>query len=168
MAGKGELMLLLFVLVVGTLLGAVPWRGRRRTARDAARVGMAVAMVVAGVLHLVAPTPFLQHLPPWVPAAGFLVTLTGMIEIALGSGLLAPLPWRRFVAVALALYLVAVFPANVYVAVAGVDVQGQPGGIYPWLRLPFQILFVWWALWSTPPHDQPDSRSAADTVATEA
>jgi hypothetical protein len=37
----------------------------------------------------------------------------------------------------------------VYVAVAGIDVEGQPGGWYPWLRLPFQVLFVAWALWST-------------------
>ena len=41
-----------------------------------------------------------------------------------------------------------VFPANVYVAIAGLDVDGQPGGIYPWLRLPFQALFIAWALWS--------------------
>jgi uncharacterized membrane protein len=44
---------------------------------------------------------------------------------------------------------VAVFPANVYVAVADVAVDGQPGGWYPWLRLPFQALFIGWVLWST-------------------
>jgi uncharacterized membrane protein len=37
----------------------------------------------------------------------------------------------------------------VYVAVAGVEVDGQPGGQYPWLRLPLQALFVWLALWTT-------------------
>jgi uncharacterized membrane protein len=50
---------------------------------------------------------------------------------------------------ALAAYLVAVFPSNVYVAIAAVEVDGQPGGWYPWFRLPLQVLFVAWALWST-------------------
>jgi uncharacterized membrane protein len=122
---------------------------------------MAAAMVVAGITHLVTPTPFLQHLPPWVPAADLLVAASGVAEIALGLGLELPVPWRRRVAVALALYLVAVFPANVYVAVAGIDVQGQPGGVYPWLRLPLQVLFVWWALWSTPPAPGATARGAS-------
>ena len=43
----------------------------------------------------------------------------------------------------------AVFPGNVYVAVAGVDVEGQPGGIYSWLRLPLQAVFVWLAIATT-------------------
>jgi hypothetical protein len=37
----------------------------------------------------------------------------------------------------------------VYVAVADVDVNGQPGGVYRWLRLPVQVLLVWIALRST-------------------
>jgi uncharacterized membrane protein len=95
------------------------------------------------------PEPFVQHLPSWVPAAEALVLVSGGIEIVLGGALLARQPWRRFAGLALAAYLVAVFPANVYVAVAAVDVDGQPGGWYPWIRLPFQVLFVAWALWST-------------------
>jgi uncharacterized membrane protein len=95
------------------------------------------------------PTPFVQHLPSWVPAAETLILITGGIEVALGAALLTRQPWRRFVGLALAAYLVAVFPSNVYVAIAAVDVEGQPGGWYPWVRLPFQILFVAWALWST-------------------
>jgi uncharacterized membrane protein len=110
---------------------------------------MATAMVFAGVAHWLMPTPFVQHLPPWVPAAEALVLVTGVVEIGLGAALLLRQPWRRRAGLALAAYLVAVFPANVYVAVAGIDVEGQPGGWYPWLRLPFQVLFVAWALWST-------------------
>ena len=41
------------------------------------------------------------------------------------------------------------FPANVYVAVADVDVEGQPGGVFQWIRLPLQAVFIAWALWST-------------------
>lgn len=61
---------------------------------------------------------------------------------------------------ALALYLVAVWPANVYVAAAGVDVEGQPGGAYPWIRVPLQVLFIAWALWSS--HDTRPQRVAPE------
>jgi uncharacterized membrane protein len=143
-------MIFLLALVVATLLAAVlPTRFGPRSARRAARLGMAVAMVFAGAAHWFMPTPFVQHLPSWVPAAETLILLTGGIEVALGAALLARQPWRRFAGLALAAYLVAVFPSNVYVAVAAVDVEGQPGGWYPWVRLPFQVLFVAWALWST-------------------
>ncbi len=142
-------MIFLVVLALATLLAAaVLWMSGQRSARRAALLGMATAMVFAGAAHWLMPTPFVQHLPPWVPAAEALVLVTGVIEVGLGAALLRR-TWQRRAGLALAAYLVAVFPANVYVAVAGVDVDGQPGGWYPWLRLPFQVLFVAWALWST-------------------
>ena len=54
-----------------------------------------------------------------------------------------------------AAFLVSVFPANVYVTVAGVDVDGLPGGLYPSLRLPLQAVFVVWAWASTRPIRDP-------------
>lgn len=139
-------MIFMLVLIVATLVAAIIQRGS--AVRSWARWGLAVALIVAGVAHLADPTPFEQHLPGWVPGATGLVLVTGLIEIGLG----AALAWsqrRREVGAVVAVYLVGVFPANVYVAVAGVDVDGQPGGVYPWIRLPFQALFVAWALWST-------------------
>lgn len=136
------------VLVV---LFALAWLTLRRgrSLADLWRFALAGAMVVAGVLHLVQPTPFLQHLPPWTPEPELLVALSGVAEVVLGLGLLVRPPWRRPVGVLLALFLVAVFPANVYVAVAGIEVDGQPGGLYPWLRLLLQPVLVWLAVWST-------------------
>jgi uncharacterized membrane protein len=143
-------VIFLAVLALATLLAAVVlWMSGHRSTRRAALLGMATAMVFAGAAHWLMPTPFVQHLPPWVPAALALVLVTGVIEIGLGAALLLRQPWRRRAGLALAAYLVAVFPANVYVAVADVAVDGQPGGWYAWLRLPFQALFVAWALWST-------------------
>ena len=63
----------------------------------------------------------------------------------------------------MAAYLVAVFPANIYVAVADVDVTGQPGGFQAWLRLPLQVLFIAWALASTTPTPTP-ARPHGSTV----
>lgn len=143
-------MIFLFVLTIVTgAVAAVLALGRKFSARQAARAGMAVAMAFAGISHLLLPTPFLQHLPTWVPMREELIFVTGLLEIALGVALLLRQPLRRWAGLALAGYLVAVFPSNIYVAVAGVDVEGQPGGAYPWLRLPFQLLFIAWAIWST-------------------
>lgn len=143
-------MIFLAVLALATAAAAAVLALRRRySTRQAARIGMALAMAFAGVSHLLMPTPFVQHLPTWVPLREELVLLTGLLEIALGAALLLRQPLRGWAGLALAGYLVAVFPSNVYVAVAQVDVEGQPGGAYPWIRLPFQLLFIAWALWST-------------------
>ena len=147
-------MIFFVVLAVATAVALLVVRGRDR--RAAARWGLGIAMVVAGLAHLANPTPFEQHLPEWVPGAGLLVATTGLVEMVLGVGLALARSRRRLFGAATAAYLASIFPANVYVAVAGVEVDGQPGGIYPWLRLPFQVLFITWALWSTARPVTPD------------
>jgi uncharacterized membrane protein len=159
-------MIFMAVLAVATLLAAaIPTRSGRRPFRDAARLGMAAAMAFAGVSHWLMPTPFIQHVPPFIPAAEAVVLLSGVVEVALGAALLLPSPWRRGAGLALAAYLVAVFPANLYVAIAGIDVQGQPDGWYSWLRLPLQAVFIAWALWSTGWAARAGTRTAARTSA---
>ncbi len=109
----------------------------------------AVAMIAVGALHFASPTPFERIVPPWLPAARWLVWVSGAAEIALGAGLLAP---RTRVASALglvALY-VAVFPANVHMALHRVSLfEGEPPpptwALYA--RLPMQALLVANALW---------------------
>jgi uncharacterized membrane protein len=140
-------MLFFIVLAVATALVTIA--RRREPFRGNVRIGLGVAMAFAGASHLFMPTPFVQHLPEWVPVRTELIYFTGIVEIALGSALLWPARWRQLAGLALAAYLVSVFPSNVYVAVEAIDVDGQPGGVYPWLRLPFQALFVGLALWST-------------------
>ena len=143
-------MIFLLALTLATAACAAIASCRRRfSPRDAARSGMAIALAFAGASHLFLATPFIQHLPPWVPLRAEIVLVSGLVEIAFGIALLLKPPARRRLGVALALYYVAVFPGNVYVAVLDVDVDGQPGGVYPWVRLPLQLLFIAWALWST-------------------
>jgi uncharacterized membrane protein len=144
-------MQFLAILIVSTALAALV--GRRKGGwRDHSRRGFAVAMVIAGVGHFANSEPFVQHLPDWVPAREALVYITGAFEIALGAALLFSKTHRAAVGRLVAAFLVAVFPANVYVAVAHVDVSGQPGGVHAWIRLPLQLLFIGWALFSTGPH----------------
>jgi uncharacterized membrane protein len=144
-------MLFLAILILAT---ALAWLFRRHEGgwRDHARRGLALAIVFAGFSHFAQSEPFVQHLPDWVPAPEALVYITGVIEIALGVALLLARTHRVAVGQLLAAYLVAVLPANIYVAVADVDVDGQPGGVYTWIRLPLQGLFIAWALISTAPN----------------
>lgn len=155
--------MIVLALLLGTYLTLSLVARQRLTQRARWRVALAAAMVIAGIAHLVAPAPFVQHLPTWVPARELIVLVSGLVEIGLGGALFVPQPFRRQAGLALAIFLVLVFPANVYVAVAGVAVDGQPGGLYPWLRLPWQALFVWLALWSTESTDH-GARPAARSV----
>jgi uncharacterized membrane protein len=140
-------MMFLSILAVATLVAAAI--GRRSSWQTHLRRGLAVAMIMAGIAHLTQPAPFLAHLPEWVPARDLIIAATGVIEIILGAALFGPSRHRGPVGRLLVAYLVVVVPANVYVAIANVAVEGQPGGLYAWLRLPVQALLVWIALWST-------------------
>jgi uncharacterized membrane protein len=125
---------------------------RVMTVRRLARVVLAVAMVAVGVLHFTDPVPFVRIVPPWLPAPLWLVWISGVAEIGLGAILLAPGERARWVARwgLIALY-VAVFPANVHMAVDGV--QLDPADPMPawiaWARLPLQLVFIAWAWWVT-------------------
>ena len=144
---------MVLVVLVGTYVIArlLPSRlHRRRPPPDAARVAMATAMTFTGVSHVVNPRPFVQHLPDFMPAREQIIFGTGLLEMLFGAGLVARSRWRREVALALAAYLVAVFPANVYVAATGIRIEGLPGASHPWLRLPLQFVYIAWAFWAVP------------------
>ena len=145
-------MILFAVLVAAFAVSYLVLRHRRY--RDAARWAMAVAMVFAGVSHFADPASFVQMLPEFVPYRPAVILATGLIEILLGIGLLIPRRLRRPVALALVAYLVAVFPANVYVAATAVSVDDLGWG-NPWLRLPFQAVYIAWVLWAVPDALQP-------------
>ena len=117
--------------------------------RDVVRLGLGVLMVAAGIAHLVAPRPYIQHLPESVPFRAELVRLTGAVELGLAAGLVGPRRFRRPTGMALAAFLLLVFPANVYAAVSQVPVDGMPAGWIRWARLPLQLPLVAAALWST-------------------
>ena len=153
------MIILAVLIVVFGIAMLIPARGGRRSPRTAARLAMAVAMVFSGVSHFADPAAFTQLLPEFVPVPTAVILATGAIEILLGVGLLVS-RWRQEVALALVAYLVAVFPANVYVAVADVPLEGLGGG-NPWLRLPFQAIYIAWVLWAVPGTFEPARKVAA-------
>ena len=113
---------------------------------------MALLYVVAGGLHFVVPELYVQIVPPVLPAPLALVYLSGVAEIAVGLGLLVPRtrPYAAWATIAL---LVAIFPANVYMAVSMVTIEGTGGGdpsaLVRWGRLPLQGVLIAWAYWYT-------------------
>ncbi|HEY9630316.1 MAG TPA: DoxX family protein [Coleofasciculaceae cyanobacterium] len=116
------------------------------------RVVLAVFMVTAGVLHWVTPEPFVKIVPSFLPAPLALVYISGVFEILGGVGLL--LPWvNQAAAWGLIALFIAVFPANINMAVNRIHLDGIPDS--PWLlwgRLPLQAVLIAWAWWYTRPH----------------
>ena len=113
---------------------------------------MGPGYVIAGILHFVVPELYAQIIPPILPAPLALVYLSGVAEIAVGVGLLIPRT-RRYAAWATIGLLVAIFPANVYMATSMVVVEGLGGGdpspLARWGRLPLQGVLILWAYWYT-------------------
>lgn len=102
--------------------------------------------MATGALHLVHPAPFLKIMPPGMPLPLVMVYTSGVAEIAGGIGLL--IPRVRWIAVwGLVVLLVAVFPANVYMAIAKVQITVRPLPDWLlWARLALQPVLIWWVL----------------------
>lgn len=102
---------------------------------------LAILFVVAGVFHFVNPRPYLSMMPQYLPWPLVLIWLSGVAEVIGGLGILIN-STRRLAAWGLIALLIAVFPANLNIAFngwPGVDIAKW----VIWLRLPFQILFIW-------------------------
>jgi uncharacterized membrane protein len=111
---------------------------------------MAVAYGLAGFNHLMNPEFYIAIIPPGLPNPEWLNLISGLAEIVLGVFLLEPRV-RSLAAWGIIALLIAIFPANVYVAIENVGLGG-PGtgaGAANWVRLPFQALFIAWAWWYT-------------------
>ncbi len=116
----------------------------------AGRFLLAAFFIVAGILHFLFPEPYIRMVPPLVPCPRAMVWVSGAAEIMGGIGLVLP-GWRRPAAWGLVLLLIAVFPANLYMAVAHLQFAGLLGtGLLgkswaQWLRLPLQLPLIYWA-----------------------
>jgi uncharacterized membrane protein len=108
---------------------------------------LGLLFVGAGTLHLVWPEPFVRAMPPYLSWHLELVYLSGVIEIVLGVLVLVP-RCQRPAAWGLVALLVAVFPANVHMALHP-DLFPRFSPAVLWARLPLQGLLIAWAYWFT-------------------
>jgi uncharacterized membrane protein len=98
--------------------------------------------VVAGTLHFTHTRFYVRIMPPYLPAHRALVYASGVAEVAGGLALLHPRTRRRGGWWLIAT-LLAVFPANVHMALHPEEFDGIPGGRAAlWARLPFQGVFI--------------------------
>ena len=111
------------------------------------KVLFAILFITAGILHFTTPDFFLRIVPPILPAPLFIVYLSGVFEIALGILLLIP-KFSRLAAYGLIALLIAVFPANIYMAL-NPQTFADYNPLMLYLRLPIQFLLIFWAYWFT-------------------
>jgi uncharacterized membrane protein len=147
----------LIVLVTVTLIARLAGQlsvGPLRDWAAATRVGLAVMFCFTAAAHFNSMrSDMVRMMPPGVPNPEFMVTFTGICEILGAIGLLVP-GTRRYAGIALILFLVAVLPANIHAARAGVTLRGAPPTpLIP--RVVLQLLFIvliWWSGIRAPRH----------------
>jgi len=99
--------------------------------------------VIVGIKHFIEPEYFLSIVPPYLPYHLELVYISGLFEILFGLLILFP-KYRYYGAIGLILLLIAVFPANIYLAQSkeAQEAIGATQEIATW-RLPIQGVLVW-------------------------
>lgn len=110
---------------------------------------MALLYAVAGANHLIHPEVYKQIMPEWVPLHDEMVFISGICEIVFALLLLLQLT-RRISAWFIILLLIAVFPANIQMML-NYHHEHKPGLWLTVLRLPLQIVLIWWAYSFTKP-----------------
>ncbi|MEO5930647.1 MAG: DoxX family membrane protein, partial [Candidatus Kapaibacterium sp.] len=138
----------------GTLTDPFPGYGYSSTInRSVTRYIFGISLAFAGLNHFINPAGYVRIFPPYLPFPQLLVGLSGVAELLLGVLILFP-RYMRLAAWGSIALLVAVFPANIHMALhpelfPGID------PIILWLRLPLQGVFIAWAYWYVRPAYRP-------------
>jgi uncharacterized membrane protein len=106
------------------------------------RIVLGGFFLAAGALHFIKPRPYESIMPEALPAHRELVYLSGAAEMAGGAGVLAD-PTRRAAGWWLIATMLAVFPANINMAVGAERFEDVPEPLL-WARLPLQAAIVYW------------------------
>jgi uncharacterized membrane protein len=110
---------------------------------DRSRLGLAAFMTVAGIVHFAAPKFYESIVPVWAGEPRRVVYLSGVAELLCGAMVAIP-KTKRLGAWATLIVLIAVYPANINMAIqAGVPSDAVGWGA--WLRLPLQFPMWRWA-----------------------
>jgi uncharacterized membrane protein len=117
--------------------------------RSIARFFAGPVMTLAGINHFIMTESYERIVPDALPDPTMLVYVSGIAEILGGLGSMHPRT-RRAAGWLLVATLVAVFPANVYMALNADEFESVPGGQASLIaRLPLQVLFLYWVWLAT-------------------
>ncbi len=117
----------------------------RASLKDKLWIPLGVFVLLAGITHFANPDFFDAIVPPWLPPSErFWTYISGLAEIAIGTAVLTP-KYRRLGGWAALVLFVAVYPANLYMVWDWRD-RSTAEQVVSWVRLPFQLLFLWVAM----------------------
>ena len=104
--------------------------------------------IYVGIKHFIDPYWFVQIMPPYLPYHLELVYLSGFFEVFLGFLLLFNNS-RKYAAYGVILLLVAVYPANIYLAFNDSPQKALniSSFVASWIRLPIQFILIGFAFW---------------------
>lgn len=112
------------------------------------RIALSALFLFAGAAHFTHTRGFERIVPPMLPAARTLVYVSGIFEILGALGILVPAT-RTVAGWGLVALLVAVFPANIYMAQAGIKFGNFPSQPWmAWARLALQPLLIAAVIWA--------------------
>jgi uncharacterized membrane protein len=116
-------------------------------ARAIGALVLGALFVFAGSMHFIRTEFYLRMMPPYIPAHLPIVQISGVCEILGGIGLIVPAT-RRLAAIGLIALLIAVFPANVQMALHPELYRdiGPPAAFF--IRLPLQFVMIALVLWA--------------------
>jgi uncharacterized membrane protein len=119
---------------------------------------LAVFWIAAGVNHFAKPRLYWAFVPDYLPAHRELVFWSGIAEVVGGVAVIPRGCRRPFARWWLIGVLVAIFPANVHMAL---NPERYPGIPKPalWARLPMQLLAAWWVWTATRPQPEADGEA---------
>ncbi len=116
--------------------------------KNNARIGTGLTFIFAGVSHFIIPETFMKLMPPIIPAPLLMVYISGVFEILGGIGLIIS-KTKRAASYGLILLLLAVYPANIYVALENIQLGGfMSNSFYQWFRVILQIPLIYWVWWT--------------------
>ena len=108
---------------------------------------LALLFILSGIVHLVSPQLYLRIVPPYLPAHLPIVYISGVAEILGALGLILP-QTRRLAAWGLVALYIAVFPANLNMALNDLPLGTTHVASWMlWARLPLQLVLIVWAFW---------------------
>jgi uncharacterized membrane protein len=119
--------------------------------QDFTRIVLGLFMITAAIGHFTFQRDdFQAQVPNWVPLSKDLVViLSGVVEILLGLAMIFVTKYKAKIGIALAIFYVLVFPGNIAQYVNGTSAFGLDTDQARLIRLFFQPVLIFLALWST-------------------
>lgn len=101
---------------------------------------LGIAYIIAGLNHFIHPAFYDKMIESFLPQPHLITLISGVVEIICGTGFLIP-QTRKMAAWATVILLIAIFPANINMALHPEAFDFPQYALY--LRLPLQFVLIW-------------------------